>query len=100
MQRTELPRHEAAILGRLVVPEGLRLSPAVAEGILALEFGQADKERMHQLAAKARAGTLTPQEQAEVEAYSRIGSLLGILQSKVRRALKGRRSGNGKAKPH
>ena len=100
MQRTELPGYEAAILGRLVVPEELSLSPAAAEGILALEFDQADKDRMHQLAAKARAGTLTPQEQAEVEAYSRIGSLLGILQSKVRRALKGRRGRNGKAEPH
>jgi hypothetical protein len=93
------PGYEAAILGRLVVPEPLSLSPAAAEGILALEFDQADKDRMHQLAAKARAGTLTPQEQAEVEAYSRIGSLLGIFQSKVRRALKGRRNRNGKAKP-
>ncbi len=100
MQRTELPCYEAAILGRLVVPDEPRLSPAAAEGILALGFDQDDKERMHELAAKARAGTLTAREKAEVEAYSRVGSLLGILHSRARRALKGRRGPNGKAKTH
>jgi hypothetical protein len=100
MQQTELPFYEAAILSRLVVPTRPSLSPAAAEGLLALGFDQVDKDRMHELAAKARAGTLTPAEQAEVEAYSRIGSLLGILHSKARRALKGRRGTNGKAKSH
>jgi len=52
---------------------------------------------MDVLAAKARAGTLTSDEQREVEAYSRVSSLLGVLKSKARRALK-RRHTNGKAK--
>jgi len=52
---------------------------------------------MHALTAKARAGMLTSDEQAEVEAYSRVSSLLGILKSKARRALK-RGTSNGKAK--
>jgi hypothetical protein len=95
MQRTEIPCHEAAILKRLVGSDE-RAWSAAAEGILALGFSPADKDRMHGLAAKARAGSLTPDEQAEVEAYSRIGSLLGILKSKARRALKVRTS-NGKA---
>ena len=99
MQQTELPTHEAAILARLVGPEEPRLSPAAAKGILALAFSPADKDRMHTLAARARAGRLTADEQAEVEAYSRVSSLLGILKSKARRALK-RRGSNGKAKPH
>ncbi|MBV9123404.1 MAG: hypothetical protein JO112_08615 [Planctomycetes bacterium] len=100
MQRTELLPYEAAILGRLVVPDKLRLSPAAAEAILALGFDQTDKDRMHELAAKARAGTLTPEEQTEVEAYSRIGSLLGILQSRVRLALKDGRRPTEKARPN
>ena len=54
---------------------------------------------MHDLAAKARAGKLTADEQAEVEAYSRISSLLGILKSKARRTLKPRTT-NGKSKTH
>jgi hypothetical protein len=98
MQRTELPTHEAAILGRLVIPNEPSLSPAAAEGLLALAFDPADKDRMHELAAKARAGALTPQEEAEVVAYSRVGSLLGILHSQARRTLKARRGTNGKAK--
>ena len=38
-----------------------------------------------------------PGEQSEVEAYSRISSLLGVLKSKARRVLK-RRGANGKTK--
>jgi hypothetical protein len=88
MQRTELAYYEAAILRRLILPNGASLSPAAAQGILALRFDQTDKDRMHALAAKAREGTLCPEEQREVDAYSRVGSLLGILHSKARRALK------------
>jgi hypothetical protein len=90
MQQIELPYHEAGILTRLVAPDEPALSPGAAAGILALSFSPKDKERMHTLAAKARAGALTPDEQAEVEAYSRVGSLLGVLKSRARRALKGR----------
>lgn len=99
MHRTELPYHEAAILTRLAGVDEPALSSAAAKGILTLGFNPADKERMHTLAAKARAGSLTTDEQAEVEAYSRVGSLLGILKSKARRALK-RRTSNGKARTY
>jgi len=58
-------------------------------------IGLAFKEH---LAAKAQAGTLTEEEQTEVEAYSRVGSLLGILRSKARKALKGKRSSIRNAK--
>ena len=97
MPQRQLPYHEAAILRRIVGPDELSLSAATAKGILALELSRADKDCMHRLAAKARAGTLTDDEQAQIEAYSRIGSLLGILKSQARRALK-RRTANGKAK--
>src|SRR5437588_5378032 len=86
MLRTELPTHEAAILARLLGPDNPKLSKATAKGILTLAFSPADKDRMDLLAAKARAGELTDGEQHEVEAYSRISSLLGILKSKARRA--------------
>jgi hypothetical protein len=80
-------------------PQKSTLSQAAAKGILTLEFNQIDKDRMHFLAAKARAGELTSDEEREVEAYSRVSSLLGILKSKARRALKYRQT-NGKAKTH
>src|SRR5437868_731204 len=88
MQLTELPSKEAAIIARLDIPDRPPLSPEAAEGLLAVGFSQADKKRMDALAAKARKGTLTPDEHAEAEAYSRIGSLLGILKSKARQSLK------------
>ncbi len=96
MHQTDLPYHEAAILTRIAGADAPALSAAAAKGILTLGFSPADKDRMHTLAAKARAGAITPDEQAEVEAYSRIGSLLGMLKSKTRRALK-RRTSKGTA---
>ncbi len=84
---------------RIAGPDEPPFSAATAKGILTLGFSPADKERMHSLVARARDGTLTADEQAEVEAYSRVGSLLGILKSKARRALK-RRASNGRPKTH
>ncbi len=97
MHQTELPYHEAAILTRVAGPDEAAFSAAATKGILTLGFSPADKDRMHTLAARAREGMLTSDEQAEVEAYSRISSLLVILKSKARRALK-RGTSNGKAK--
>jgi hypothetical protein len=37
------------------------------------------------------------EEEGEVEAYSRVGSLISILKSKARRSLKNHRGPNGKA---
>jgi hypothetical protein len=99
MQLSERPNTEAAILRRLIGPEDPPLSREAIEGILSLGFKTADKVRMRQLSAKSRAGTLTRKERAEIEAYSRVGSMLGILKSRARRA--GRRSNsNGRHKSH
>jgi hypothetical protein len=88
---------DAAILGRILEPDKPSLSPQAARAILALDFGHADKDRMRLLSAKARAGTLTPPEQAAIDNYERVGHLLNILQSKARRSLKVRGGTNGKA---
>jgi hypothetical protein len=82
---------EVAILSRVLEPDQPTLPPEAARALLALEFGPADKERMRQLSAKAREGSLTPDEQAETNNYERVGHLLNILRSKARRSLKGRR---------
>ena len=54
--KTLLPSTEGAIWDRMLEPNGPALSAALANDILALEFPQIDKERMHELAAKARTG--------------------------------------------
>lgn len=90
---------ELAILSRVLEPRKPTFSPAAARHILALDFSQDDKDRMNALAAKARAGTLTPAEEIAISNYERIGHLLNILQSKARRSLK-HRGTDGKGKRH
>ena len=43
---------------------------------------------MEELAAKARAGELSDQERVETDNFEQVSSLLGILQSRARMALK------------
>lgn len=88
MNQTEIPYYEAAILNRLATEDEAEISAEAAEGILSLHFSSADKNRMHELSKKARDGSITSDEQVEVEAYSRIGSLLGVLKSRARRTIK------------
>jgi hypothetical protein len=46
-----------------------------------------DRARMEALAEKARAGTLTTEEQVELDAYERVGHFLSLLKSKARISL-------------
>ena len=72
---------------RILHPEE-ELSPRVARAILGLSFPKNDISRMHELSAKARAGTLTPEEDAEMDNFERVGSILSTLKSKARQVLK------------
>lgn len=83
---------EVAILGRVIGPDRDNLPVTAARAILKLDFEPADRERMHELAAKAREGKLTAAEQAEIDAYEVVGHLLGLMHSKARLALKGRKT--------
>ena len=98
MQSATIDASEAAILGRVLDTDVSGMSEAAARVFLALDFTEADKGRMRQLSAKAREGSLSPVEQAEVNSYERVGHFLGILQSKARRALKPKRGTKGDAK--
>jgi hypothetical protein len=97
MSAPEIDTSEVAILGRVLEPGKPTLSLAAARAILALDFTPADKERMRDLSAKAREGTLTAEEHAAINNYERVGHLLGIMQSKARRSLKVRGT-NGKVR--
>ncbi len=78
---------ETTILARVIGQSDSPLTPAVAQEFLRWSFADSDRQRMNELAAKARAGTLTPEEQAEAEGYERVSSFLGIVKSKARRSL-------------
>jgi len=95
MLATQTKAVESAIWGRLLGPGSTSLSGEAARAILKIDFPQSDKERMHHLADKARKGTLTPEEQDEIDSYGRIGSFISIMKSKARVALqKSRENGS------
>ena len=56
---------------------GHGLSRSLADDILSLDFPQRDADRVAELSAKANDGTLNESEEAELEAYIRVGDPLG-----------------------
>ena len=86
------PTTEAEVWLRILHPDG-KLSPRAARAILGLSFPRNDISRVHELAAKARAGTLTAEEDTEMDNFERVGSILSTLKSKARQVLKHTRRG-------
>lgn len=84
---TTTGNYESSLLERVIVPADPDLPAEAAEWFLSLGFPKADLRQMKKLAAKARAGTLTPSEAEELRGFERIGSFLGLLQSKARISL-------------
>ena len=68
-------QQEASIFERLLV------SPESAQAVLSLRFPSSDEQRMRELMEKNNLGTITPDEQAEMEAFRQIGSFLAIVQA-------------------
>lgn len=64
------------------------MAKELAEGILALDFPEPDVVRADELNAKANGGTLTEEEQVELEAYVSIADMLAYWQSKARQVLR------------
>jgi hypothetical protein len=65
MSTARVDTSEVSILNRILRPGAATFSPEAARDILALDFDEADKTRMRELSAKARAGTLTAEEDAQ-----------------------------------
>ncbi len=82
-----IPNTEAAIFTRLLETRQV-MSPAVAEYFLSIEFDGPDLKRMNLLSERARQGSLTPEEEGELDRYLEVGTLLSILQSRARRFLR------------
>lgn len=64
------------------------IAPTAARALLKIGFSERDHALMGELSAKARAGSLTPQEQTVLDTLERLGCLLDIVHSKSRQALK------------
>jgi len=77
-----------AMLEQLADLDAKSISPETARKFLDLAFSRLQQERVHALSQKAREGSLTPTEGAELDEFIRVADLLAILQSKARQALK------------
>ena len=69
-------------------PDQAEFSITAARAILKIQFEQADQDRMCDLSQKANAGTLTSEEQAELDNYERVACLMDLLHAKARKTLK------------
>ena len=78
----------SAILDRVIRPKHGDLSPELARHILSLDFDQTDRARYEALSIKAQEGTLTGDEESELDGYLVVNDLLTVLQSKARVSLK------------
>ena len=87
MNSSTIENAESTILARVIAADSPTLPPAVASEMLKWGFSEADKQRMADLAAKARLGMLSSEEQADSEGYERVSSFLGLVKSKARRSL-------------
>ena len=79
---------ESEILSRVVGPENPSFTPDVARSILELRFSDADMERMDELLAKSRQGTLSQEEESQLHGYLFVSSMVDLMHSKARLTLK------------
>ena len=78
------PNTEAAILARIIRAGEDPLTPEVAQYLLSMRLPAGDDERVNELSAKARTGSLTDAEAQELDSYLHIGFLFGVMQAKAR----------------
>lgn len=79
---------EAAILARVVESDRRTITPEVARYLLSMQLPGRDEQRVNELSAKARAGSLTTGEEQELDSYLQIGGLLAVMQSRARQLLR------------
>lgn len=77
-----------AMLEQIADLDAKSISPETARHILELSFSAKHQEQVNILSQKARDGSMTPSEDAELAEFIRVADLLAILQSRARQALK------------
>ena len=81
-------RTEASIWEHVIHPQGELRHKDAARHILQLSFSPEERARMHELAAKNQDGSLTVEEESELDHYNRVGTVLSIMKSKARKLLR------------
>jgi len=81
---------QSPILEQIVEPDDGDFSPEHARYVLSLQFSGPMKARYARLAEQAQLGTLTEDDQQELDEYLSANTFLTILKSKARLPLKAR----------
>jgi hypothetical protein len=76
------------IFERAIVRPSFGMSTDLAEHVLSLDFPPEDHVRYSELNEKAELGTLSKEEEVELDDYLDANDLLAILQAKARATLK------------
>jgi hypothetical protein len=79
---------EAEIWNRAIRPEIGDLGVDAAQEFLRLKLSEVDLERVRELSAKANAGSLTAEENGELDQYLNVGRTLEFIKAKARLSLR------------
>lgn len=79
---------EAVILSRAIAPETGDLARDAAQSFLKIKLSKGDVLRINELAAKGEEGSISADEERELENYRNVGRLLELMKSKARISLK------------
>ncbi|HEY3915278.1 MAG TPA: hypothetical protein VGN61_12390 [Verrucomicrobiae bacterium] len=80
---------EAEIWSRTIRPEIGDLSEVAAHEFLRWRLADSDAGRVQELSGKANAGTLSNEEETELDFYLNVARALEFLKSKARLSLRG-----------
>lgn len=83
-----MPRTVGAILRRSIQPDRGDYSVEEAKAVLRMKLDPSDLTLAEDLAVKARAGALTPEEADEIEAFREAARALDLMHAKARLSLK------------
>jgi hypothetical protein len=78
---------ETAILSRAINPAQASWTPDAARSILDIKLTDEDAKRRDELAEKARQGTLSDEEAAELRNYGQVGRILELMKAKAKVSL-------------
>lgn len=84
----EIETSETAILSRALNAANGSLSPEAAQSILDLSLSDTDKSRLAELSNGAGEGSLSPEQETEIENLRHAARVLELFKSKARLALK------------
>jgi uncharacterized protein YnzC (UPF0291/DUF896 family) len=79
---------DAAVLARLIRPNGDDLPADEAKALLNIRFGKRELDHIHELVTKNQEDALSATEKADLESYLRVSAFIDLVHAKARRTLK------------